>query len=113
MLINFADSAFAIGESQSEPGLRYLKQIKQRSGKQYYGADNVCLCRISKPANFLQFNFEDFAHESDHLRHYKKQQLRHTEDKVDRLHRQGLSIRAIAERTGLSKTTVGRLVKKV
>lgn len=31
MLINFADSAFAIGESQTTGGLRYLKQIKQRS----------------------------------------------------------------------------------
>ena len=52
MLINFADSAFAIGESQTSNGLRYLKQIKQRSGHQIYGAENVCICRMVKPYNF-------------------------------------------------------------
>ncbi|PJJ84623.1 AAA family ATPase [Mucilaginibacter auburnensis] len=112
MLINFADSAFALGDSQTDAGLRYLKQIKQRSGKQYYGADNVCLCRISKPYNFVHFEFEGFAHEADHLQHYKEQQQRHAEEQVDRLHQQGLSIRAIAERTGISKSTVARMVKR-
>jgi hypothetical protein len=31
MLINFADSAFAIDQSFTEPNTRYLKQIKQRN----------------------------------------------------------------------------------
>ena len=31
MLINFCDSAFAIGESQQDSGIRYLKQIKARN----------------------------------------------------------------------------------
>ena len=37
MLINFCDSAFAIGKSETVPGLRYLKQIKQRSVAETYG----------------------------------------------------------------------------
>ncbi|HWZ36197.1 MAG TPA: AAA family ATPase, partial [Mucilaginibacter sp.] len=61
MLINFADSAFAIGESQTAAGIRYLKQIKQRSGNQIYGPENVCLCRVVKPYNFLHFEFEDYG----------------------------------------------------
>ncbi|QJD95120.1 AAA family ATPase [Mucilaginibacter robiniae] len=36
MLINFCDSAFAIGESYQEKGLRYLKQIKQRNTHEVY-----------------------------------------------------------------------------
>jgi hypothetical protein len=35
MLINFCDSAFAIGKSSNDKDLRYLKQIKQRS-KEYW-----------------------------------------------------------------------------
>ena len=112
MLINFADSAFAMGESQTIADLRYLKQIKQRSGKEHYGAANVCLCRITKPAKFLQFEFEGNDHEANHLRSYKEQQLRHTEERVNQLYQQGLSLRVIAVQMGLSKTSVGRLVRK-
>jgi RecA-family ATPase len=36
MLINFCDSAFAIGESASNAGVRYLKQIKQRNTECVY-----------------------------------------------------------------------------
>ncbi|RYD87607.1 MAG: hypothetical protein EOP54_28535, partial [Sphingobacteriales bacterium] len=57
MLINFADSAFAIGESQKMAGYRYLKQIKQRSSAEVYGADNVCLCRIERQGGFLGYVF--------------------------------------------------------
>ncbi|MBS1527992.1 MAG: AAA family ATPase, partial [Bacteroidetes bacterium] len=53
LLINFADSAFAIGSSHTRPGLRYLKQVKQRSRAELYGADNVCLIGSEKKLNFL------------------------------------------------------------
>jgi RecA-family ATPase len=112
MLINFADSAFALGESQTTLQLRYLKQIKQRSGKEHYGAANVCLCNIVKPGNFLQFEFTGFDDETAHLMNHKEQQSRNNEEKVARLHDQGLSVRAIAAQTGLSNGTVFRMVKK-
>jgi len=38
---NFADSIFAIGRSRVAPDLRYLKQIKVRTGRPEYGADRV------------------------------------------------------------------------
>jgi len=50
LLINFADSAFAIGQSCAQTGLCYLRQIKQRNTRQVYSPDNVCLCRIIKEA---------------------------------------------------------------
>src|ERR1700722_278511 len=60
MLMNFADSAFAIGQSHLEIGLRYLKQVKQRYGQSLYGAENVCLFRIVKRLNWLKFEFAGF-----------------------------------------------------
>jgi len=113
MLINFADSAFAIGESQTSNGLRYLKQIKQRSGTQIYGAENVCLCRMVKPCNFLHFEFSGHGHEATHLLHYTEQQRKLTEDRIAQLHSQGHSLRTIAAETGLSHGTVFRVVRRL
>ncbi len=113
MLINFADSAFAIGESQAKTGLRYLKQIKQRSGSQVYGAANVCLCEIIKPYNFLQFEFAGPGNEADHLIHYTEQHRQNTEARIERLHRQGRSLRQISRDMGVSFSMVFRVVKRL
>jgi hypothetical protein len=113
MLINFADSAFAIGESQLQADLRYLKQIKQRSGTQVYGAGNVYLCQIEKPYNNLHFEFIGPANEADHLLHFTEQQRKSAEDRIMQLHQQGHSLRQIVAETGRPYTTVFRLVKKL
>ena len=68
MLINFCDSSFSIGESNTDKSLRYLKQIKQRNTEQIYDTDNVCICQIDKPFNFLQFEFFGYGTEREHLR---------------------------------------------
>ena len=113
MLINFADSAFAMGESQTAPGLRYIKQIKQRSGTEYYGAANVYLCRIVKPGNFLKLDLDGCDHEAAHLLHFTEQQRKHLEEQVMLMHDQGLSVRVIAKQTGVSHSAVHRLVKRM
>jgi RecA-family ATPase len=113
MLINFADSAFAIGESHLQADQRYLKQIKQRSGQQVYGASNVYLCQVQKPYNNLHFDFIGPAVEADHLLHHTEQQRKSTEDRIIQLHQQGCTIRQIAAETGRPYTTVFRLVKKL
>ncbi len=68
MLINFCDSSFSIGESNTDKSLRYIKQIKQRNTEQIYDAENVCICKIDKPFNFLLFEFMDFGTEREHLK---------------------------------------------
>jgi hypothetical protein len=113
MLINFADSAFAIGESQAKPGLRYLKQIKQRSGGQVYGADNVYLCEVIKPYNYLHFDFIGPANEAEHLLHYTEQHRKSTEDRIMQLYQQGHSLRQIATEIGRPYSMVFRFVKKL
>jgi RecA-family ATPase len=112
MLINFCDSAFAIGESRQTPGMRYLKQIKQRSTQQTYGADNVCLCTIKKQDNFLQFQFTAHANEADHLQQKNTMERELVKAKVMELSREGMSIRKIAGELGLSASAVNRMTKQ-
>jgi IS30 family transposase len=110
MLINFCDSAFAIGESQTHTGLRYLKQIKQRSSTEHYGMGNVCLCSISKPYNFLKFDFTGPAHEADHLLAHQEQYRKHRNDKITALHAEGKTLREIANELGVGASTVLRVL---
>jgi hypothetical protein len=113
MLINFCDSAFAIGESQTVPGLRYVKQIKQRSIGETYGAEKVCLFNIVKHYNFLQFEFTGNDYEADHLASYTELHRKNNEARIADLHKQGLSIRQMAAKLNLSTTTIFRALKRL
>lgn len=54
-LTNFFDAMFSVGMSITDPSLRYVKQIKVRTGGFKYGADNVEVCKIEKDGPFLGF----------------------------------------------------------
>ena len=82
MLINFCDSCFSIGESNTDKSLRYIKQIKQRNTEQIYDAENVCVCQIIKPYNFLQFEFVNFGTEREHLKQISESEKSEIEDSV-------------------------------
>ena len=112
MLINFADSAFAIGKSHTEPGLHYLKQIKQRSSMGEYGDANICLCRILKDDNFLKFDFIGNGHEHDHL--LRAANFRKTrQQRVLELYQSGLSCRQIATQLSIHFSTVSRMIHRL
>ena len=64
---NFFDSMFAIGKSLRDPSVRYLKQIKVRSGEFKYDANNVELCNIIKDNAFLMFRRFGTSKESTEL----------------------------------------------
>jgi RecA-family ATPase len=66
--INLIDSCFAVGESQKDPSIKYLKQIKVRYGAFKYPSENVLVCKIGKDSNFSSFRFIQFGKESDHLK---------------------------------------------
>ena len=112
MLINFCDSSFSIGESHTDKNIRYLKQIKQRNTEQIYDADNVCVCQISKPLNFLQFEFINFGTEREHLRQPNEQDKVSQNTKVNELHQQGRSLREIGSELGISHMKVSRILKE-
>lgn len=111
MLINFCDSAFAIGESVKDANLRYLKQIKQRNTEQLYGAENVCVCQISKPHNFLQFEFIGHSTEREHLMEPSENSNQVMEQNVLGLKQNGLSLREIGTQLNISHMKVSRILK--
>ncbi len=82
MLMNFCDSAFAIGESHTDKNTRYLKQIKQRFTESIYDSDNVVICQTTKPGNFLQFEFLNFGTEWEHLKKEKDTEQTELETKI-------------------------------
>jgi len=112
MLINFCDSSFSIGESHSDKNLRYLKQIKQRNTDQMYDAENVCVCQIDKPLNFLMFEFVNFGKEWEHLKQHTEKDKENLNEKVSELKQQGRSLREIGAELGISHQQVKRILDK-
>ena len=111
MLINFCDSSFSIGESHSDKNLRYLKQIKQRNTEQIYDAENVCVCQIYKPSNFLLFEFLNFGKEWEHLKQHTEKDKESTIEKVKELSQHGKSQRIISAELGISLGAVNKYLK--
>ena len=121
MLINFCDSSFSIGESSTDKGVRYIKMIKARNTEIIYDSENVCVCNISKPTNFLQFEFLDFGSESHHLKAVSEKEKEELESQIAELIQNEPSISAYAIAKKLCKNEnnfesfkvkVGRIVKR-
>ncbi|NRA49993.1 MAG: AAA family ATPase [Phaeodactylibacter sp.] len=110
-VMDFLDSAFAIGSSTQDPQLRYIKQIKVRECEKTYSDENVMVCMLEKPLNFLQYRFVDYANERDHLKQLSDSARSEQHADVHELRREGYSIRAIADTLNLSKSKVDRLLK--
>ena len=110
MLINFCDSAFSIGESHTDGNLRYLKQIKARNTEIIYDADNVCLCQIEKPGNFLGFGFMGFGKEREHLKQQTDKEREVLIAQVKELKEQGKSLRDIGSELSISHMKVKRIL---
>jgi RecA-family ATPase len=111
MLMNFCDSSFTIGQSSANSNLRYIKQIKQRNTEEIYGADNVCVCQIVKPHNFLEFEFLDFDEEKTHLKESNKADREELIERVKGLSEDGKSQREIRDELGISIGAVNKYLK--
>ena len=112
-LMNFIDSAFAIGKSLVETDVKYIKQLKVRYGKFTNDEDNVLLCKIVKEDNFPHFVECGNAVEKDLLNTRKsianegKRELMHA---AYVLHTQGVSNRKIGRELGVSDKTIGKWI---
>ncbi len=111
-LMNFCDSSFSIGESHSDKNLRYLKQIKQRNTELIYDTENVCVCQIDKPINFLLFEFVNFGKEWEHLKQHTEKDKENLTEKVSELKQQGRSLREIGSELGISHQQAKRILDK-
>ena len=120
MLINFADSAFAIGESNCGKDVRYIKQIKQRNCEQVYDGENVLVCQLGKVyENFIGFRSIGTGLEATHLAERRPEGGRAATVRTDRmqqvreLKQQGMTADQIASEIGVSRATAYRMVKEV
>lgn len=111
MLINFCDGCFAIGESTRDNKIRYIKEIKQRNEPIRYDAENVIVCEIIKPDNFLHFSFLEWGCESEHLRQMTDTDRDIIIAHVKELSSQGKSQREIAETLGIGLGSVNKYLK--
>lgn len=115
-LMNFVDSAFAIGKSMIEPDVRYIKQLKVRVGKFSYNEDNVLLCRIVKKDNFPHFVECGYAVEKDLLNTKKSianPDKRGLMDAAYSLYKKDYSYRQISKELGVSDKTIAKWIKQV
>jgi len=112
MLINFCDSAFAIGENHNDKTVRYFKQIKARNVEILYDLDNVCRCQIEKPSNFLRFKFLDFSTEQEHLRIFSDKDKEQRIVEALEMKAQGRPNTEIARNLGVSEGAVRKWIKK-
>ncbi len=111
MLSNFADSIFAIGESAKDKNLRYFKQIKARNTEEIYHAEYVATCQITKPDNFLMFEFLNFGNEREHLKTLSENDKNDLIAQVKNLSAQGKSQREIQREIGISLGAVNKYLK--
>lgn len=111
MLINFCDTSFCIGESVNDKHVRYLKQIKARNTEIIYDTNNVTLCRIDKPHNFLQFVHMGHASEREHLAESTERDREQLISKCVELKEEGKTQRAIADELGISLGAVNKYLK--
>ena len=110
MLINFCDSAFAIGRSQKDLEMRYIKQIKQRNATETYGEERVCLFKIHRNGANLLFEHYGFEPEQEHLQKPGYIGLL-DKQKIIALNKEGVSNRLIALQLGVARSSVARVLE--
>ena len=109
-LFNFSDSAFAIGQSNLDPDIQYLKQLKARSAKIVYGPDNVILMRRAFTDNHLHFERIGYDSEAALLSLPNKSiYLQCLKKSISQLESDGKSQREIAAILGISQSKVSRI----
>ncbi len=111
-LINFFDAGIAVARSAKDNNLRYLKQVKVRTGEYQFDAGNVIVFDITKIGGFLKFEIQGYAREDEHLKNREGSDDYDEIIEVLKLQRDGKSVREIAEALDMSKSTVQRRLDK-
>lgn len=116
MLANYADSVITIGASKMGDKVKYIKQIKVRSGEKRFDDENIIQIGIEKDGAFLQYKTleEPTGRERDHLIDFNEENQTPMLDGALKLQREGMGLRKIIENLGLkmSHTQLGFLLKK-
>lgn len=112
MMSKGVDNIFAIGQSRRDSAERYIKHLKPRNAEVLYDGSHVPVFKLEKiGGNFLGFAFTEFSSEKAMLAEPKDGTDWPLIDRIKRMHDEGMSIRAIADRLGRSKTSVHRYLQ--
>ncbi len=111
-IMNFCDSSFAIGESFTRNGYRYIKQIKERNCPKIYHSENILVYEIIKQNSFLQFDFIEFGNEIEHIIPRTKQDVLERNNKIIELNKTGLNNCEIARKLIISEGTVRYILEQ-
>ena len=110
-LVNFFDAAIALARSANDPDLRYLKQVKVRTGEFQYDADNVLILDVNKDDGFLKFDVMGTGREEDHLNALEGGEVADEILTILKMQREGMTVREIAEVMNIGKSTVQRRIE--
>ncbi len=111
-LISFFDAGIALARSGKDEQLRYLKQVKVRSGEYLYDSDNVMVLDLIKSDAFLHFEVREYATEAEHLKNGRPTDSMDEILVILRLKKSGKSLREIAKICHISLGKVQRRLKK-
>lgn len=112
MKSNFADSVFTIGRSAFDKSLRYIKQLKVRSGELIYDEENVLLCELSTNEGYLGFNQLGFRHEKELLKSKETSGYEENIEQVLELKSKGYSNVQIGKQLQRSESAIRKWLKK-
>ena len=111
-LISFFDAGIAMARSARDNNLRYLKQVKVRTGEYKYDGDNVIVYDLVKEDGFLRFEVQGYEKEEEHLKHGNPADDMDEILDIIRLQKTGKSFREIAKILGISLGKVQRRIQK-
>jgi len=107
-LINFFDAGIALARSAKDNNLRYLKQVKVRTGEYLYDANNVLVLDANKDDGYLKFDVIHCSSEDEHLEPLTNSSAANEIMEILMKQREGKSIRQIASEMNMSKSAVDR-----
>ena len=111
-LSQLCDSCFAIGKSVKEPKTRYIKQLKERYTEELYGGDNVIVCSLEQPNNYLRFKHTVYGSEQDFLQNKTDAEKSNRIELAKSMSKEGKSLRTIGDELGVSQETVRQWLLK-
>lgn len=111
-LINFFDAGIALALSAKDNNLRYLKQVKVRTGEYQYDSENVMILDKVKSDGFLKFEIQGYDKEENHLKSREAADDYDEIIQILKLQQDGKSLREIAKILEMSLGKVQRRLKK-
>ena len=109
-LYNFFDNVFAIGQSAKDKRIKFVKQVKVRASEYIYDSDNVIIYEITNEDGYVHFLHKGYGKESEHLKDRTEEEDLQNNSNIMMLHKEGKSVREIADLVNKSKTTVHRII---